>query len=338
MNAFIDKLNHPPRAFTAIPFWFLNGDLEEGEIRRQLQDFCAHGIYGVVLHPRIGLPERIGYLSDTFFYYMGVAIGEAARLGMQVVLYDEGMYPSGSACGQVVAANDAYASRGLALVSEVRAGDTLLASTDEGMLVSRKSGGTIRGVHWGEDDGEANAPPSADILNPDVVELFIQLTHEQYYRRFSGYFGSTIIGFFTDEPCILGRNVTGLFPWSMDFEAAFTAHGGAIGDLAALFSGNENDATALYHALIQAREGRVYYSKLSVWCERHGIALMGHPHQSDDIEVEKYFHIPGQDLVLRWVAPEKNALEGMDSTMAKCSADAAFWAKRSRNANECFGA
>ena len=65
---------------------------------------------------------------------------------------------------------------------------------------------------------------------------------------------------------------------------------------------------------------------------------MGHPHQSDDIEVEKYFAVPGQDLVLRWLAPEKDGLAGIDSTMAKCSADAARLMHRRRNANECFGA
>ena len=65
---------------------------------------------------------------------------------------------------------------------------------------------------------------------------------------------------------------------------------------------------------------------------------MGHPHQSDDIEVQKYFHVPGQDLVLRWVSPETGGVTGMDSTMGKCSADAARLMGRRRNSNECFGA
>ena len=51
---FLAQLQNPPREFTAIPFWFLNGDLTAEELRRQLADFAAHGIYGVVLHPRMG--------------------------------------------------------------------------------------------------------------------------------------------------------------------------------------------------------------------------------------------------------------------------------------------
>lgn len=335
----LELLDVPGREFTPIPFWFLNGDLTGAELRRQLADFAAHGVYGVVLHPRMGLAKRIGYLSETYFRYIRTAVQAAEELGMKIVLYDEGMYPSGSACGQVVAGHPEFASEGLALVEAALPTDEVLAQTSEGCLVARKSGGTLRGVHWGEDDGEPNAPASADILNPEAVDRFIALTHEAYYRVLKKWFGNVIIGFFTDEPSILGRNApAGMVPWTHGFAADFTAAGGNLAGLAALFCGQENADTALYHKMILEREGTVYYGKLSAWCEAHGIALMGHPHQSDDIEVERYFHVPGQDLVLRWVAPEQGGLDGIDATMAKCSADAARLAHRRRNSNECFGA
>ena len=334
----LETLAHPGREFTAMPFWFLNGNLSEQELERQLQDFCEHGIYGVVLHPRMGLPKRVPYLSAPYFRLITAAVEKAHELSMRVVLYDEGMYPSGSACGQVVAHNPAFASRGIALVPHAAPGDTVLAQSGRGVLVARKSGGTLRGIHWGEDDGEKNAPASADILNPDAVDCFIKLTHEKYYKHLARYFGNTIIGFFTDEPSILGRNVEEMFPWSLGFEKEFTAAGGSPENLTALFVGQKNADTALYDQLILSRESESYYKKLSDWCCAHQIALMGHPHQSDDIEVERYFGVPGQDLVLRWLAPEKDGLAGMDSTMGKCSADAAFLACRRRNANECFGA
>ena len=61
------KLLHDPgREYSPIPFWFLNGDLTHREIRAQLTDFRAHGVYGVVLHPRMGLAKRIKYLSPVF--------------------------------------------------------------------------------------------------------------------------------------------------------------------------------------------------------------------------------------------------------------------------------
>lgn len=55
---FLAQLQNPPREFTAIPFWFLNGDLTDAELRRQLADFAAHGIYGVVLHRAWGLAPK----------------------------------------------------------------------------------------------------------------------------------------------------------------------------------------------------------------------------------------------------------------------------------------
>ena len=331
-------LNDPPKEFTPLPFWFLNGDLDHGELRRQLSDFRDHGVYGAVLHPRMGLREDIGYLSPSFFAYLRTAIETAAALQMRVVLYDEGMYPSGSAGGKIVRENPDLASRGLGWTKHPEKGDRALCETDGGFLVVRFSFGTLRGLHFGEDDGEENAPRSADILNPAAVKRFIELTHEQYYREFKPYFGGTVIGFFTDEPSILGRNTRGLFPWTKDFHKVFAAAGGDLKGLSALFAGKENADTRLYRALIQAREGQVYYAPLSRWCENHGIALMGHPHQSDDIEPQRYFHVPGQDLVFRWVAPETGGTAGMDSVMGKCSADAARLMGRRRNSNECFGA
>ena len=53
----------PHRSFSVMPFWFWNDTLDEAEIIRQIDDFEAHGVYGFVIHPRIGLPEHIGWLS-----------------------------------------------------------------------------------------------------------------------------------------------------------------------------------------------------------------------------------------------------------------------------------
>ena len=334
----LEYLHDPGREYSPVPFWFLNGDLTHRSIRAQLADFHAHGVYGVVLHPRMGLAKRIRYLSPVFFSYIRTAVETAAELGMTVVFYDEGMYPSGSANGQVVAGHPELASQGLALAPQPLPGDEVLARTADGVLTVRPSGGTIRGVHWGEDDGEPGAPLSADILNPDAVRRFIELTHEAYYREFKDYFGSTVLGFFTDEPSVLGRNTGGMVPWTRGFAELFTASGGDLSGLAALFRGEENQDTRLYRDLILKRENEVYYGALSAWCEAHGVALMGHPDRSDDIERERYFHIPGQDLVYRFVAPERGGLSGDHSTMAKCSADAARLMGRRRNSNECFGA
>ena len=332
-----DMLKSPGDEFSPIPFWFLNGGLTHKKMRRQLYDFHSHGVSGVVLHPRMGLPKRIGYLSEEFFSYIRTALETCRELNMRVVFYDEGMYPSGSACGQVVKDHPELASVGITVTDALLEGDELIAEKDGRLLVARPTRGTIRGVHYGEDDFEPDAPLSADILNPDAVRRFIDLTHNAYYRRFHEYFGSTVIGFFTDEPSILGRCVTGMKPWTRGFAEIYTSAGGDVNDLFALFDGGENDGTRLYNSLIVERENSVYYAALSRWCADHNICLMGHPDSSDDIERERHFHIPGQDLVYRQVSPENGDLFGRDSVQGKCSADAARLLGRERNSNECLG-
>jgi hypothetical protein len=65
---------------------------------------------------------------------------------------------------------------------------------------------------------------------------------------------------------------------------------------------------------------------------------MGHPAGSMDIGAERYFQIPGQDLVWRYVEPGTKALEGQHSTMAKCASSAMLHLGLRRNSNELYGA
>ena len=89
----------PGKEYTPGPFWFWNDLLTPDEIRRQIADFVEKGIMGFVIHPRIGLPPELEFLSPRYLDLMAVAIAEAERRGMIVFLYDEAMYPSGSAHG-----------------------------------------------------------------------------------------------------------------------------------------------------------------------------------------------------------------------------------------------
>lgn len=61
------RLVEAPAAFSPAPMWFLNGDLREDELARQLRDFADHGVMGVILHPRIGIPKELAYLSQRFW-------------------------------------------------------------------------------------------------------------------------------------------------------------------------------------------------------------------------------------------------------------------------------
>lgn len=382
-----EQFLNPSSDFTPIPFWFWNDALSHQEIKRQIHAFHEKGVDGFVLHPRMGLPKEPGYLTPEFMAYVHTAVSEASRLKMKVILYDEAMYPSGSANGRVVKEHPAYASRGLEMVElqtdaqgkvriPLEKGERLVSAqvvefnsngtplletvkrvtpdaqlnihfqmTDQQrvlVFIEKPSKGTIRGVHAGEDDGEEDAPASADLLNPRAVESFIKHTHEIYKQHVGKWMGTTIIAIFTDEPDILGRNASpSLRPWTENFLNDFLDHGGKEEELAALWLNEGNQIKrihAIYDAAIFNRMSNVYYQRLSKWCEDHQLALTGHPAASTDIGLLQHFHIPGQDVVWRWVGPEDNkAIEGEHSTAAKCGADAARHRGRRRNINEFLG-
>lgn len=337
LQDFLEQIEKPSEEFTPIPFWFFNDTPDEERIAAQLADYVDKGVNGIVLHPRIGVPREIPYLSEAYFAAVKFIVKTAHNLGMKVVLYDEGMYPSGSAHGQVVEVNPDFASRGITLAEEPENHQVITRFSDGKYLVYGFTNGTIRGIHFGEDDGEEGAPKSADILNPEAVEEFIRLTHDRYYEELKEYFGNTVIGFFTDEPCALGRNAGNYREWVPGMEEELVREGGQLQELRGLFTGEENPTTLLYHKLIKKYLREIFYARLSKWCENHGIDLMGHPAESDDVEEELYFHVPGQDLIMRRVSPESGGIREFDSVQAKLSADIARLLGRRRNANECFG-
>jgi hypothetical protein len=381
---FLRQWANPPREFSQAPFWFWNDDLSEAEIVRQMDDFCAHGVYGFVIHPRAGLPRSIGWMSERMIHFMRFAIEQAVKKDMWVVLYDEGMYPSGSSSGQVVAENPAYRTRGLFAIDldNCKPGDKKrgfrigddgkpILSEDQYLVavVPRKKNGhrialvdrairpgysLIRGLHFLEEDPPRrpnkkevpeNMPPLADILNPEAVACFIRLVYQRFYDEFGDYFGKTIKGIFTDEPSFLGkRGEPGAVPGTRGIldhvnlwlGYDFTPH------LPALWYKDEPEAEKHkddYDRALQARLEETYYRQISHWCENHRTALAGHPADPDDIGHLRHFHMPGQDIVWRYIEPGKpSALEGSQSTQAKCASSAMIHLGRRRNSNEYCGA
>jgi len=387
----------PPREYGVMPFWFWNDDLDEESLIRQINEFHAKGFGGFIPHARVGLSRRVGYLTDEYFHLLRLCVVEAARLGMKVVLYDEGSYPSGSAQGRVVAENPEYAARCLIHVDreiegpasgfwrpnpgralkdelvcvvlarqiaphtldpetfsllEADAHEVVRYDVGEGTwrIVSCWnvfSGGAIRGVFAEEEDGHALAPAAGDILNPDAVAAFIRATHDAYYDHLKHYFGTTIVAMFTDEPSVMGRGPR-RGPDPRPFTDGFLDDLSDVWDqdvrlwLPALWYDCGERGTAFratYKRAVEERLGRVFYQAQHDWCEKHGIALTGHPATSDDLGSLRYFQWPGQDMVWRYVEPGKpSALEGQHSVAAKGPGSVAAIDERPRNTSEVLGA
>lgn len=376
-----DEWLDPPREFSLAPFWFWNDALSEDEMVRQMDDFQAHGVHAFVIHPRVGLPRSVGWMSAEMIDWMRFAIEQAARRDMWVILYDEGMYPSGSSSGQVVAEDPAFQCRGLVHVDldaagrgttqqgvyVDEAGRPVLAEGQHLVAVARRSTNghriavverpirsVIRGLHYLEEDPPRQRgrpgppeeePPAADLLNPEAVACFIRLVYQRYADEFGDHFGKTVHAIFTDEPALLGRpKERGVVPGTtgiLEHVNAFLGYDFGL-HLPALWYDDEPEAGRYrqdYGRAIQSRLEQTYYQPIHDWCDARGIALTGHPAEPDAIGQLRYFHVPGQDIVWRYIEPEQpSALEGKQSTQAKCASSSMLHMGRRRNANEFCGA
>ncbi|CAM3335898.1 hypothetical protein OCAE111667_04315 [Occultella aeris] len=209
------------------------------------------------------------------------------------------------------------------------------------------SAGTIRGAYADTDDDSALRPAAADLLNPDAVAAFIDLTHEGYARALTDHLGTTVVAMFTDEPSMLGRGPTqGAVAYTRSFETDVAAELGAdVGEvlrrLPALWDDGPADPALrrAYHVALRNRLNSVYYGAQSRWCADHGIALTGHPAKGDDLASAACFDWPGQDTVWRWVLPgDGSALAGPESTAPKGAASAAHLRGHGTAVAEVLGA
>ncbi len=359
-----DIWKNPGASYSPMPFWFWNDTLDKDELIRQLDDFHKHGIDGFVVHPRMGMQPD--YLSEEYFELLTAVVEAAQKRRMNVILYDEAMYPSGSAHGEVVREEPRFAARCLyakPIGEAIPDGEELLyrlyllldedgraldVATDERAgyvgfdLLLGYTGGTIRGIAPDEDDGEPNAPMAADLLNPAAVASFIRHTHEAYYRHLHEYFGQTVIGFFTDAPSLTGRNAqfAGV-PWTYDLIEDFFEEGGDMTDLGyLLFPAKEEkrsrEAQVKYQSACEKRLCAAYFGQIGDWCRKHGIALLGHPEQAAYTPALRCLDIPGAGLCKRMVEPG-NELTSPDSALVKAASDTARHMGQSRSLTEVFG-
>ncbi len=212
------------------------------------------------------------------------------------------------------------------------------------------SGGTIRGAFEEEEDAHSLAPPAADIMRADATEYFIQITHDEYYRHLSEYFGNTVVAMFTDEPSPRGRmpqyvdNRGPHIAWTPGFlpevQAWWDDDAGRW--LPALWldcGARTEEFRGVYNKAVQLRLRETFYQPISRWCEAHRIALTGHAANSDEMTNSQAFQWPGQDIVWRQIeAGKTSALTGPDSLTARSASSAARLGKRRFNVVEVFGA
>ena len=255
--------HHVPATYRPVMFWYWNADQTDHRVREQLREMRDAGCGGVCILP---MPDsfrkrdfiagmKTPYLSHEFFAYIRSAVEEAARLGLQVWLYDEGGWPSGHALYKVPEGHPDLRGWALKLVG-----------------------------------GEAEAVPQgypADLMNPAAVRRFIALTHEGYRRWVGDEFGKTITTMFTDEMRVGGRLGSDTLPWTPALPRIFRERKGYdLQPLAALFDRSPETARLRYDFcdVWSSLFREAYLEQIRAWCKEHGLLSVGHFPGEDEFQ------------------------------------------------------
>ena len=206
---FAEQFAAPGTEYRGIPFWSWNGKLEPEKLRRQIRSFRELGFGGFFMHSRVGL--KTPYLGKEWFDCIRASIDEAKKQSLTPYLYDEDRWASGAA-GGFVTRDPRY--RAWILYLRIHSGTAHPNSF--GFWSARLNGSAAYGLHRGAPaPGEtgfelfAEEEPCSDwfngftyldMLNPEAVKRFIEITYERYYRELGADFGSTVPAVFTDEP------------------------------------------------------------------------------------------------------------------------------------------
>ena len=268
----------------------------EAEIKRQLEGAKRAGFGTVYIlpmpkefRPRTMVTELEGYLRPAFFEKVRAALAYADGLGLRLWLYDEGGWPSGSACGRVAEAlPDRRAAR--------------LRRDDNGALFLQVQEKT------------------PDVYDEAAAEYFTRLTHRAYARSL-GALSDKIEAMFTDEPAGYADAVNERL-----LEAFSERYGYRMEPyLPALLSETADEAGAKARQDYYALLGERFRSTLETFrraAGAHGWLSVGHldrDHTADanltkgygnTLAALKALDVPGVDAIAGQISSQGNRMDG----------------------------
>jgi hypothetical protein len=324
----------PSREYSSGPLWVWNDRLTPEQIRSTIRDMASQQVKQVYVHPRPGLMTP--YLSDEWFALWNVALDEAAKLDMNVWIYDENSYPSGFAGGFVPELMPESRGMGLSIKEAAEA-----PKWDNDLVAAhRVVGDGVEDVTAKvRDGGDAGSGPFlvstivrsgnsgwhgdrcyVNLITPGVTEKFLEVTLGAYDKHVAAQYGKRIPGVFTDEPNI---RPAGGFPWCPDLPEQFRKQWGY--DLVAALPGLvrevgdwrrlRHDYFSTLNQLFIERWGKPYYEA----CEKRGLEFTGHywdhewPHcvgVPDNMAMAAWQHRPGVDTLMNQYAEHTHSQFG----------------------------
>jgi len=338
-NVSINKANfkNPPPTYKPMPFWHLNGNLNENEINRQMTDAHTAGFGGLTILPvHSTTPE---YLSEGYFKSYKTILETARKKDMNIILYDDTDFPSGTAGGLIERDFPQFLRKTLVkteyelanvsfwkcmlpdgkLMAAVAMNMKTLERIDLTRFINNKllSWQVPRGGDWRVMFFTCNyatfwkASMPIDALDTAAVSQFIKLTYDKYAQRFSEYFQNTIQLTFFDDVGFLRREAV----WTPNFNQKFKELNGFNPELyyPALWYNIGTETEAARVAFFNTRSELMaegYPKMVGEWNKKHGLKSTGHPpgnysiqpvDMSGDIfKFYRHTNMPLTDAIIRY--------------------------------------
>ncbi len=342
----MELFQNPTAEYRATPFWAWNGDLEKEKLLRQIEAFKSMGFGGFHMHSRSGLSTE--YLSEEFMDMVKLCRDKAEKEEMLAWLYDEDRYPSGFAGGLVT--KDPIQRQKLLRITHTKkdfvskeegtkTGKAYLVATfdvqldENGYMTGYKrieqnqNAEGIKRYFYVETAGENgwwNNTAYADLLSPETVKKFIDVTYEKYKEAVGESFGKSVPAIFTDEPEMAQKRVLSapdtedlsriFIPWTTNLDDTyFEEYGEHLEDkIPELFWDLADEKVSVTRYRYHEHTAKSFYEAFAQqcgdWCEKNNIALTGHFMHEETLEHQcqyngdvmrhyKNFGIPGIDML-----------------------------------------
>ena len=210
----MDTFETPSSIYSPVYSWIWNSPMTKETVKKEIDEMAEQGMYAFYIIPeppefRKGYMETKmspSYLSEEFFTLVRYAVEYADEKGMVTWLYDEGGWPSGSACGKVTEKYPEVRAKRLAVKNlSLKAGEVLKWEDDFiTVLYDEKTLVNEDVMFESETDAEIYYIETINTREPHLqckkaVREFISSTYDEYKKYMGDLFGKKTFAMFTDE-------------------------------------------------------------------------------------------------------------------------------------------
>ncbi len=283
-----------------LPFFWLHGE-DEGTLRTYMAAIYEANIRSVCLESR----PHPDFLGPGWWRDLDILLDEARRRGMKVWLLDDSHFPTGYAAGALERAEPELCRQFLTRTviptgapipahpapwepgryedadapRRIFQDDRIIAAADLG-------GGQTAVCHLTRNRGPH--PSYINMADAASVRVLIDTVYEAHYRRYAGDFGTTIAGFFSDEPELgndhlyeYGKRLweNDDLAWSREVEEILRRRWGADFErnLPLLWEPETGVRQRLdYMDALTSCVRRCFSQQIGNWCRDHGVEYIGH--------------------------------------------------------------